>query len=61
MDMLTEGITKEEMAVMDTMITMAADTMPASTAAWPMTSVPTMDTAWPTVRGIRIPASRSTS
>ncbi|MNY69392.1 hypothetical protein D3C86_2073260 [compost metagenome] len=42
---LTAGITKLEIAVMDTIITMAAETMPASTAAWPITRVPTMETA----------------
>lgn len=53
--------TKLEIAVIDTTITIAADMMPASTAACPMTSVPTIETAAPMYFGIRTPASRNIS
>ncbi|MNC26440.1 hypothetical protein D3C75_745710 [compost metagenome] len=55
------GRAKLAMAVIATTITMAADTSPASTAACPITSVPTIDTDWPIDFGSLIPASRSTS
>ncbi|MNP55072.1 hypothetical protein D3C76_1496840 [compost metagenome] len=58
---LYAGITKLEIAVIATTITIAADTIPASTAACPITIVPTIDTACPIVRGIRMPASRKIS
>jgi hypothetical protein len=56
-DILIEGTTKLEIAVIDTTITIAADTIPASTAACPITNVPTIDIACPIGLGIRIPAS----
>ncbi|MNR46597.1 hypothetical protein D3C85_1655910 [compost metagenome] len=52
---------KVEIAVIATIMTMAGPTNPASTAACPMTSAPTMETACPMVRGIRMPASRRIS
>ena len=61
MAILTEGNTKFEIAVIETTMTIAADTIPASTAAVPTTKVPTMDTACPTAFGIRMPASRKIS
>lgn len=60
-DKLNEGNTKLDIAVKDTTITIAADTIPASTAACPITSVPTIDTVCPIVFGIRMPASRNIS
>ncbi|MNP09381.1 hypothetical protein D3C76_1014880 [compost metagenome] len=55
------GETKLEMAVKATIMTMMLETMPASTAAVPITRPPTMDTVGPTARGIRTPASRRIS
>lgn len=51
MDMLKEGSTKLDMAVVATTITMAAEMIPASTAACPMTSVPTIEIAEPIFLG----------
>ena len=44
-----------------TTMTMAGDTMLASTADWPSTSAPTIDRVWPMLEGARSPASRSRS
>ncbi|MNV60211.1 hypothetical protein D3C71_1526660 [compost metagenome] len=44
-----------------TMTTVMGLASPAETAAWPITSTPTMDNAPPTICGIRMVASRSTS
>lgn len=52
---LNRGIVKEAIPVNDTMITIGADTIPASTAAVPMTSAPRMLTVWPMVFGRRTP------
>ncbi|MMZ65030.1 hypothetical protein D1872_274040 [compost metagenome] len=60
-DMPVSGITKLDMAVMDTMITIADEIKPAATAACPITSVPTMDIACPIFFGILTPASRKIS
>ncbi|MNE74315.1 hypothetical protein D3C80_1703870 [compost metagenome] len=46
---------------MATTITIGADTKPACTDAWPMTSAPTILTADPICLGKRTPASRSAS
>jgi len=59
--MLVDGSVKLLMAEIATMITTAADTKPASTAACPKISAPTMETAGPIALGIRIPASRNIS
>ena len=56
---LKAGRAKLAIAVMDTTITIAADTRPASTAARPITKVPTMETDWPIDLGNRIPASQN--
>lgn len=61
MDIPVSGITKLEIAVTDTMMTMADEINPASTAACPITRVPTMEMAWPMFFGILTPASRKTS
>ena len=45
MDIEYDGITKVDIAVIATTMTIAAETILASTAAWPITSVPTIDTA----------------
>ncbi|MMZ71643.1 hypothetical protein D1872_351410 [compost metagenome] len=42
-------------------MTIAADTIPASTAAVPIISAPIMETACPIALGIRMDASRSAS
>ncbi|MNW59087.1 hypothetical protein D3C74_369860 [compost metagenome] len=55
------GMTKLEMAVMDTIMTIAEEIKPAETAAWPITSVPTIEMACPTFFGILTPASRKIS
>ncbi len=52
---------KEAIPVIATTITINGDTMPAWTAAWPITRAPTILTAWPTARGSLIPASRRAS
>ncbi|MNW08593.1 hypothetical protein D3C71_2054000 [compost metagenome] len=49
------------MAVMATTITITADTIPASTAACPMTIDPTIETVCPIARGILMPASLNIS
>lgn len=58
---LYRGMANEEMPVVATIITTVADTMPACTAACPMTSAPTILTAEPIGFGRRIPASRRPS
>ncbi|MNS97865.1 hypothetical protein D3C72_1322140 [compost metagenome] len=58
---LIAGRTKLEIAVNETTMTMAADTIPACTAACPRTSAPTIEIAGPIALGIRTPASRITS
>ncbi|MOA06855.1 hypothetical protein D3C78_1265220 [compost metagenome] len=55
------GVARLDIAVSETTITIAVDTKPACTAACPMTSAPTMDTADPIAFGIRTPASRRIS
>ena len=55
------GSTKEHRAVSATMMTIGAPISPARTADSPMTSAPTMLTAWPTALGKRSPASRMIS
>ncbi|MNJ62260.1 hypothetical protein D3C77_580950 [compost metagenome] len=55
------GIVNEAIPVAATMMTIGADTIPACTAAWPITRAPTMLTAEPIALGRRIPASRSPS
>ncbi|MMZ65576.1 hypothetical protein D1872_279870 [compost metagenome] len=57
-DIFTIGMTKLEIAVKETTITIPAEINPACTAAWPSTNAPTMEIADPTTRGIRTPASR---
>ncbi len=57
MAMANAGVAKLAIAVMATIMTIAGETMPACTAAWPITSAPTIDTAEPTTRGDLTPAS----
>ncbi|MNE90059.1 hypothetical protein D3C80_1875330 [compost metagenome] len=45
MDIPASGITKLEIAVIDTIMTIAAEMKPAATAACPITSVPTIEIA----------------
>ncbi|MNP70063.1 hypothetical protein D3C76_1662480 [compost metagenome] len=52
---------KDEIPVSETIITIGEETIPARTAASPITSVPRMETACPMADGIRILASRSPS
>ena len=47
MDILKDGTTKLEIAVIATTMTMAGEMIPASTAACPITNVPTMEIADP--------------
>lgn len=56
-----EGVAKLAIAVIETMMTIAGETIPACTAAWPMTSAPTIEMADPTALGILTPASRKIS
>ena len=56
-----EGDTKLAIAVKETTMTTAEDTMPASTTDCPMTKPPTIDTALPAALGIRSTASRNIS
>ncbi|MPN14569.1 hypothetical protein SDC9_161896 [bioreactor metagenome] len=61
LESLWEGTRKPATAVMATVMTMGAPTIPALTAASPMINAPTMLMAWPTGRGKRTPASRRIS
>ncbi|MNC40325.1 hypothetical protein D3C75_890220 [compost metagenome] len=58
---LKRGMVKDAIPVNETTITIGAETIPAWTAACPITSAPRMLTAWPTVLGRRMPASRRAS
>jgi hypothetical protein len=61
MAMLNLGIVNEAIPVIETTITIGAETIPASTAACPITNAPKILTACPTIFGSLTPASLNAS